>query len=248
MNIKFTLLLLVLYAAGASPARAQLNYAPNRIHIPYLTGRYDGDVVFCVGYGQSLEAIEGQVSFSPFKRIFVLAHALTSGSKIQPSTQGAYYRMAEVGGGYYLPLPKASFTLSGGWGKGHVNNGFGESRYSELFMERGFGQAAIYFERKGWSAGCAIRGVYLTFPKGGIDFSITDPKPLYGFVTIDRTSPYLFPEMGLQAGMHLKAVDLQFNLGMVMANYSELSFSMMNAGASVVLDLSGLRKEKGRNK
>jgi hypothetical protein len=246
--MKYLVLLFGMVCFCPSQAWTQINYAPNRVHIPNLERRFDGDAVFALGTGRSLSSIEFQVCFSPLKHWYVLGHTLNSGSPIQPDTYGAYYRFYEFGGGYYVPVRKGSFTVSGGWGSGKMDNGFGFSRYSKLSMERLFGQVGLYTRQGLWGLGAALRAVYLQYPSGSIDFSISNIRDLYSFATIDRTAPYFFPELGVQTGLHFSVFEVQANVCMVMADFSYLSFAHMNLGCSLEVDISDIITKKRKRK
>lgn len=226
---------------------AQLNYAPNNIHIPALNKRYDGDVVLGISQGSSFQGFEIQGCFAPVKHLVIAAHYLASGNNgnITPNSFGAKYRFQEAAIGFYQPIRNGSFTLLSGFGGGKVTNAFGQDRYSKLYLNRFFLQPGIHIRKGLLTTAGAIRLHYLSFPSGQANFAI-DENNLYAIKALEKESPLFVPELGMQSGIYLRPFHISLNFNAIFAELDDLDFSLFNIGLFVGIDLGELTPEKSK--
>jgi len=240
----------ILFSVGC----VQHHYSPNFIQTPYLDKK--GDVMLTAAVSGSPFSLNGDfhASYSPVKYgTLMLNYFRTStsfedanvfGGTIYNQTTKGYLVEGALGG--YLPVSFGTGALYVGWGQGQMRNDFGIGRIADLRLQRFFVQPTFTFKNDWFRLGMGLRVVRLNFPSGSIDYRI-EPGDIEKIQRLEKESPFWFPEMGGNIGVHFKPVTISASLVIVGAQpASDYGFDASNIGLGISLELNELFKKRGR--
>ncbi|MBC7773906.1 MAG: hypothetical protein H7246_00600 [Phycisphaerae bacterium] len=241
----------LLLAAGC----VQYHYSPNFVQTPYVVKKGDGMVTAAIS--GSPVALNGDfhASYSPIKYGTVMlnyfqAHSsftennFLGGPSYLQTTKGY---LVEGAVGAYKPFSFGTAALYVGWGQGQMRNDYGINRIADLGLQRFFVQPTFTYKNDWFRLGIGLRFVRLNFPSGNIDYRI-EPADVVIIQRLEKESPFWFPEMGGNIGIHFKPVTISANL-VIMATRpaAEYSFDASNIGVGLSLELQELFKKRNRN-
>jgi len=232
----------------------QHHYSPNFIQTPYLEKKGDGVVTAAVSGSPGSLNGDFHASYSPVKYGTVMLNYLRTstsfdnanvfgGTTYHQTTKG-YLVEGALGG--YLPVFFGTGALYVGWGQGQMRNDFGIGRIADLRLQRFFVQPTFTFKNDWFRLGMGLRLVRLNFPSGDIDYRI-EPSDIEKIQRLENESPFWFPELGGNLGVHFRPVTISANLVIVGARpASEYGFDGSNIGVGISLELNELFKKRGQ--
>ena len=250
--VAFLFAALLLLSVGC----VQYHYAPNAVQTPYIEKKGDGMVMAAVGGGPGTLNGDFQASYSPIKHGAVMLNYFRTntsfentnffgGPTYQEISKGYLYEGA-VGG--YTPLAFGTGALYVGYGQGQMHNDYGIERIADLRLRRFFIQPTFTFKNDWLRLGMALRLVRLHFPSGNIDYRI-EPADIDVIQRLERDSPFWFPELGGNLGIHFKPVTISANVVVIGARpAAENGFDISNMGLGISFELQEMFKKNNRTK
>lgn len=162
-----------------------------------------------------------------------------NGTNYLKQTQGDLF---EGAAGAYLPLAFGTGALYLGYGQGRMRNDFGLDRIADLRLQRLFVQPTFTFKSDWFRLGMALRIVRLNFPSGEIDYRI-EQEDLRVIQRLEQNSPFWFPEIGGNIGIHFKPITITANLILVgTKNAVEYGIDPMNFGLGIIYEIQAKTK------
>ncbi len=233
----------------------QYHYSPNFIQTPFVGQKGDGQVTAAVS--GSPVALNGDfhASYSPIKHGTVMLnyfHTSSSFTEVNFFSSPSYVQTAkgylvEGAVGAYRPLAFGTAALYVGWGQGQMRNDYGIERIAALRLQRFFVQPTFTFKNDWFRLGMGLRVVQLHFPSGDIDYRI-EPADIEIIQRLEKGSPFWFPELGGNVGVHFKPVTISASLVIAASRAaSEYGFDGSNIGVGISLELQELFKKRSRN-
>jgi hypothetical protein len=237
----------MLFAASCT----QYHYSPNFVQTPYLDKKGDGIVTAAVS--GSPVSINGDfhASYSPIKYGTVMLNYFRNRSSFEDqnffggptliqSSKG-YLMEGAVGG--YRPCAFGTAAVYVGWGQGKMRNDYGVQRIADLRLQRFFIQPTFTFKNDWFRFGVGMRVVRLNYPSGDIDYRI-EPSDIAIIQRLENESPFWFPELGGNIGIHFKPVTFSANLVIVASRRAtDYGFDGSNAGVGISVELHELFKK-----
>ncbi|MCC7465015.1 MAG: hypothetical protein IT261_02035 [Saprospiraceae bacterium] len=237
----------------------QYHYSPNFVPTPQITQKGEATVQAAVTGGPTSLGGDFQAAWSPVKNMTIMAnyyrrqarfedYDFIGGTNYQNRTTG-FLMEGAIGG--YLPFSFGMGALYAGGGYGRSRNDYGLGRIAELTLSRLFIQPTFTYKNDWFRIGMGMRVVMLSFPKGEIDYRI-DTDDIFVIQRLERQSPFIFPELGGNIGIHFKPVTISGHLVLVPSQRAlEYGFDSSNIGISLGLDLHELgnkKTEKGKKR
>lgn len=228
----------------------QYHYSPNFIQTPYLEKKGNAEIKAAIS--GSPVSINGDfhASYSPIKRGAVMLNYYRTHSSFEDSNflGGTTYVQASDGYllegaiGTYFPVSFGSGALYIGGGQGRMRNDFGINRIADLRLQRFFVQPTFTFKNDWFRLGMGVRLVMLNFPTGKVDYRI-EPEDIQVIQRLERESPFIFPEIGGNLGIHLKPITISANMVLVLTKPdSDLGFDGSNVGIGLSVELAEIFK------
>ncbi len=228
------------------------HYSPNFVHTPYIEKKGDG--VVAATFGANPVTLNGDfhASYSPIKHGAVMLNYFRTRSSFeepnflgqpvyQESTEG-YFLEAAAGG--YWPFEFGTVAMYVGWGQGQMRNDYGIARISDLRLQRFFVQPTLTYKNDWFRLGLGLRLVQLSFPSGTIDYRI-EPEDIEVIKRLEKDSPFWFPELGGNLGLHFKPVTISAHLVLAALRPStDYGFDGINIGLGISLELQELFKKR----
>lgn len=213
-------------------------YAPNTLHTPHLKERHDTQVSLGGLTGPEFSGFELHGSYAVSHRWALMANYMDlAGGSTSGESRGRG-RLGEGALGLYFPLGEEISTgLFLGWGTGNVLYQHEGGVRSRLNFHRYFGQYYVSVERGAFRLGTALRLNYLQYRKGWIDYRIGEPH-VSKIELIEERSPFLFPEIGVSAGVGSRPIWVNFFFNvMEYQPAEELGLAEYTAGVSMVFQM-----------
>ncbi|MBN8678882.1 MAG: hypothetical protein J0M29_11705 [Chitinophagales bacterium] len=235
----------------------QYHYSPNFVQTPYLQKK--GDAMVSASVTGSPTALGGDfhASWSPIKNGVVMVNYYQTKSSFQdPNVFGGttYLEktrgyLAEAGVGGYFPFSFGTGAIYAGGGVGRTRNDYGIERIADINLNRFFIQPTFTFKNDWFRLGMGMRIVMIGFPKGNIDYRI-EPVDIEVIQRLERNSPFIFPELGGNIGIHIRPVTISASLVLLPTQRAaDYGFDASNIGVGLSLDLhelSGGKKKKDK--
>jgi hypothetical protein len=237
----------------------QYHYSPNFVPTPHLEQKGEATVRAAINGGPTAIGGDLHAAWSPVKHGTVMVNYYQRQSRFEDFNfiGGTNYEnrskgfLMEGAVGGYVPFSFGMGALYAGGGYGRTKNDYGIGRIAELSLSRLFIQPTFTFKNDWFRIGMGMRVIMLSFPKGEIDYRI-DTDDIYVLQRLERQSPFIFPELGGNIGIHFKPVTLSGHLVLVPSQRAlDYGFDSSNIGISLGLDLhelggNGKGKEKKR--
>lgn len=232
---------------------SRYNYAPNPVHIPYISAAHDYTVGLNLGHPSFTGFVEADMTYNPFKNITVLGNASYGGGSIRnafgaTSENGQirqYYAEIAAGGKFFLWHSGVSLGVYGGAGSGQVYNHYLNEPFSRLNYSKIFIQPTLAYQAKIIRLGLGVRYAQVNFGKGTIDADIP-LNDLYRIEAIESDSPFNIFETGFQIGLHFHKTTISFGMfkGLMAGNRDlfRYGFNLSNVIFGCNLELSRKRK------
>lgn len=230
----------------------QYHYSPNFLQTPYHEQKGEAVVSASVTGGPTSLGGDFSASWSPVKNGTVMLNYYHTRSQFQdPNIFGGTsyiersrgYLMEAAAGGYF-PLFFGTGAVYAGGGFGRTRNDYGIERIADIRLNRFFVQPTFTFRNNWFRLGMGLRMVMVNFPKGNIDYRI-EPDDIAVIQKLEQESPFIFPELGGNIGVHFKPVTVMAQLVLLPTQHSvDYGFDASNFGIGLSLDLH----ELGRNK
>lgn len=221
------------------------NYAPNAIHIPNLTQSGDATLGIGWGRGNAFQSLELQGVYSPIPHLAVMANYFGAREKeVQKRMEvGTDFYLWEVAAGAYEKMAKGSASLFVGFGEGNLFNYYGSENTASFKLRRLFLQPGLSYRSSHFQAGLAFRLTHLNFANGLVAYTI-DQSDLQAIRKIEEKSPLFLPELGVNAGLHLKPFTIGMSINSIFPDTDNWDFIRLNAVLSLMVDFNVKRKEK----
>ena len=227
-------------------------YMPNSMQIPNL--HKANDAVLNVG-ACNLKGWEAQGLYSPIKNGYILFNHMQIPSNGVASGNGA---LTEFGvGGYYWNDEVWCLSISGGFGKGRVQNTYivdsltgtdffsinwvYDTLQSSMRFRRWFVQPSLLFEHKWFFAGAALRFVWLNGNIRNVDPRLSQklPKEDFAMQSIVTDSPLKFAEFGFSMGFKMRLLRLSYNLSKIGLDQNKVQrLHLLQKNQSIMLSLN----------
>jgi hypothetical protein len=249
MRIIFPVFALLIFLGSSC---TQYHYSPNLVKTPYLEKKGDAMVSASVIGGPTSIGGDFHASWSPVKNGVVMVNYFTTKSSFQdPNIFGSttYLEktkgfLAEAAIGGYFPFSFGQGAVYAGGGLGRTRNDYGIQRIADINLNRFFIQPTFTFKNDWFRLGMGMRIVMIGFPKGNIDYRI-EPSDIEVIQRLERNSPFVFPELGGNIGIHIKPVTISASLVFLPSQRAaDYGFDASNIGLGLSLDLHALKREK----
>ena len=220
-------------------------YLPNSVHLPAFQQRHDASIGIGLSRGTGAEAFEIQADYSPVKGVGIIASYMNAGDKevLRNTLEGFKYRFYEIGAGLYETIPRATFSLLGGFGSGNIYNYYQGDEFADLDIRRGFIQPSFLYHDDFFQGGICMRLSRVYYNKGKIAVAIP-PQDLEAIRTIERKSPFFLPEIGISGGMKLGPILLSIKVCGIFPRTDNLAFARINSSVFLSAELGKLFKGK----
>jgi len=230
----------------------QYHYSPNFIQTPYLEKKGNAEIKAAVSGSPISINGDFHASYSPIKHGVVMLNFYRTHSRFEDSNffSGTTYNKASDGYlvegavGTYFPFSFGSGALYVGSGQGRMRNDYGIGRISDLRTQRFFIQPTFTFKNDWFRIGMGMRLVMLNFPSGKVDYRI-EPEDIQIIQRLERESPFIFPEIGGNIGIHLKPITISANMVLVLTKPdSDYGFDGSNVGIGLSVELAEIFKKR----
>ncbi len=240
---KISLLFLFAAAWGFAPdIQAQhYYYSPNSIQIPDLSSKHDANLRFGYALG-NIDGVELQGAYSPAAHLGVMVnYFVTKNRKRQPNADiGTGLQFLEGALCAYQVVRRTTGSLTAGFGQGRFFNHYGNDLHSDLKVNRWFVQPGIHYADRSLLGGFSLRFSRLSYPRGDSDFAINEAE-LAALQTIEASSPFFIPEIGLYGALRMEPMSIGINISSIFPNTTGLNFSRFNLGFFVSVDIGDVR-------
>ncbi|MDX1913166.1 MAG: hypothetical protein SFV22_16855 [Saprospiraceae bacterium] len=234
---------------GSGLMAQHYHYAPNALNISTL--KQKGDLEISAGWsrGLSFQALELGSAYSVHRHIALMANYFGAGNKNVRNGEeiGTNFHFWEIGAGAYESFPKGSASLFAGYGYGSLLNHYGPNLDANLDLQRWFIQPGISYKSEHFHAGLAVRLSRINYRKGQVAFSI-EPQYLQYIRNIESEAPLLLPEIGLQAGLVIRFITVNFGLAAIFPNTDPYKFARVGTTMSLSANFGTMKKGKTTEK
>jgi hypothetical protein len=142
-----------------------------------------------------------------------------------------------------MPIAFGTGALYAGWGRGHMRNDYGIQRIADLGIQRFFIQPTFTFKNDWFRLGMGVRLVGLNYPTGDIDYRI-EPSDIEGIRRLETDSPFWFPEIGGNIGIHFKPVTVSAGMVLVVSGpANDFGYDSSNFGLGITFELQEMFKK-----
>lgn len=248
MRKKQLLVLLLLLLVSTIEAQ-HYHYVPNALNIPNLSKKNDLEVMLGWSRGLNFQALELQGTYSIHRHIALVANYFGARNKrVQRETEvGTDYFFWEAGVGAFEPLPKGAASLFAGYGNGDLLNNYGPLLNAKLKLQRWFIQPGLNYQSEHFRAALALRLSRLNYRRGVVAFSI-EPGDLQYIQNIEAEAPLFLPEIGLQAGLVVRFITVNFGVVAIFPGTDRYNFARVGTTMSLVADFGAMKKGKATKK
>lgn len=231
---------------------SQYHYSPNFIHTPQLDKKGDAAVTAAISGSPASLNGDFHASYSPIKHGTVMVNFFRNRSRFEDNNffggptyvQSSKGYLAEGAVGGYMPFGFGIGAMYVGWGQGQMRNDYGIGRIAELRLQRFFIQPTFTFKNDWFRLGMGMRLIRLSYPSGNIDYRI-EPVDIQIIQRLETESPFWFPELGGNVGIHFKPITVSANLVIVASKRAQdYGFDGSNIGVGMTVDLHDMFKKK----
>lgn len=246
MNRILIICVLGLWVQGKTECQTY-NYAPNAVHLPILTQSGDGTLGIGWGRGNAFQSLELQGAYSPMQHLAVMANYFGAREKeVRKRTEvGTDYTLWELAVGIYEKTSRGSASLFAGYGNGNLFSYYGSENTASFNLRRLFLQPGLSYRSNHFQAGVALRLTHLNYNKGVVSYTL-EQSDLQAIRKIEEKSPMFLPELGMNAGLHLKPVTIGMSINGIFPDTDNWDFVRLNAVLSIMVDFNLKRKAKNQ--
>lgn len=239
-GIVFLLRLLLLQYSVLQAQKPISYYVPNPIQIPALSGKGEGSVRGGWSWAEGFIGYNLMGIYSPMRNVAVLVNH--NGRQMKDvkagEVTGTNFSLTEVGAGTYYNIQRKSISCLAGYSLEKLFSTYQKdlSKTSTVWLRRYFLQMSYAYTGPKSMIGFGVSMIHLKHYKALISRDI-DSEYLNALKTIERKTPFFFPEWDFQVGIvRYYPVSVSMHVVSAFPNWSGLKLQPTSVGMCIGYD------------